>query len=130
VAPKELGEQAKNEREQISCVVRWIASPGSIKNFIDSQGESYARKIEMDLISSSGVRIYAVALSLPNLEQRISEWLYAMRCAIVHSKRTRKGKVQARLVPYSEDETIAELAAPIIQHLAILCIGKDGEVQN
>lgn len=129
VAPKELGEQAKNEREQLSCVVRWIASPGSIKNFIDSQSESYAQKIEMDLISSSGVRINAVALSLPNLEQRISEWLYAMRCGIVHSKRTRKGKVEARLVPYSEDETIAELAVPIIQHLAILCIEKDGEVQ-
>jgi len=129
VAPQELGEQAKNEREQISCVVRWIASAGSIKSFIESQDESFARKIEMDLIASSGVRINAVDLSMPKLEQRISEWLYAIRCAIVHSKKTKKGKVAARLVPYSEDETIAELAVPIIQQLAILCIEKDGEVQ-
>src|ERR1035437_8509923 len=39
VAPKELGEQAKSEREQISCVVKWVASPGSIKDFIDSRGD-------------------------------------------------------------------------------------------
>jgi hypothetical protein len=35
----------------------------------------------------------------------------------------------ARLVPYSDDENIAEIAIPIIQHLAILCIEKDGEIK-
>lgn len=128
-APKNLGEPARIEREQISCVVRWIASPGSIKKFIDAQGKSFARRIETDLIPSTGVTIKAVALSSPNLEERISEWLYAIRCAIVHSKKTRKGNAEARLVPYSEDEKLAELAIPIIQHLAILCIEKDCEVQ-
>lgn len=128
-APKELGEAAKNEREQISCVVRWIASPGALKKFIDSLGASYQKNIEADLVPSSGVKINAVTVSLPNLEQRISEWLYAIRCAIIHSKKTRRGNVGARLVPYSEDERIAELAVPIIQHLAILCIDKDREVQ-
>ena len=113
----------------MSCVVRWIATPGLIKKFIDSQGESYAKKIEKDLIPSTGSTIKAVALSSPNLEERISEWLYAIRCAIVHSKKTRKGNTEARLVPYSEDEKLAELAIPIIQHLAILCIENDGEVQ-
>jgi len=128
-APKQLGEETRNEREQIACVVRWIASPGAIKKFIDSQDESYARKIEMDLITSTGEQIKAIALSSPNLEENISQWLYAIRCAIVHSKKTRKGNIQARLVPYSADERLAELVVPIIQHLAILCIEKDGEVQ-
>jgi len=128
-APKKLGEQAKNERKQISCVVRWVASPGSIMKFIDLQGESYSKQLKRDLITSSGTKIKAVTISATNAEQRISELLYAIRCAIVHSKKTRKGSVEARIVPYSEDEKIAELVVPIIQHLAILCIEKDSEVK-
>ncbi|MFZ6772889.1 hypothetical protein ACO0LB_09230 [Undibacterium sp. SXout7W] len=126
---KELGEVAKTEREQISCVVRWVASPGDIKKFINSLDGFYKKNIEADLVTSSRVKINAVNISQPNLEQRISDWLYAIRCAIVHSKKTRKGNIEARLVPYSEDEKIAYLAVPIIQHLAILCIDRDGEVQ-
>jgi hypothetical protein len=128
-APKELGESAKNEREQISCVVRWISSPGTIKIFIESQGKSFVEKIGRDFITSSGVKINHVDLSLPNVEHKISEWLYTIRCAIVHSKKTKKGSIEARLVPYSEDEKLVILAVPIIQCMAILCIEKDGETK-
>ncbi len=128
-APKALGEAAKNEREQISCVVRWVALPEKLKSFIHLQGASYKQAIEHDLSTSSGVKVKSISVSSYNLEQDISEWLYAIRCAIVHSKKTRKGNIEARLVPYSEDENIAELAVPILQYLAILCIDTDGEIK-
>jgi hypothetical protein len=129
-APKALSETAKNEREQISCVARWVAQPGELLNFIKARGEFYIQAIENELETSSGVKIKSISISSLSLEKDISEWLYAIRCAIVHSKKTRKGNVEARLVPYSEDERIAELAVPIIQHLAILCIDRDGQVKN
>jgi hypothetical protein len=128
-APTEIMESASNEREQISCVARWVALPKTIHAFIESMPDSYAHAIENDLTTSTGVKIDSISLSSPTLEHDISQWLYSIRCAIVHSKKTRKGNTVARLVPYSDDENIAEIAIPIIQHLAILCIEKDGEIK-
>ncbi|GGY10525.1 hypothetical protein GCM10007160_42170 [Litchfieldella qijiaojingensis] len=128
-APKHLGEAARIEREQISCVLRWVADSSSLSKFIGTLGQSYIAAIEQQLSTSSGIKINAIKVSSPDLDRLISEWLYAIRCAIVHSKRTRKGNVEARLVPYSEDEEIGALAVPIVQHIAILCIDKDGEVK-
>lgn len=128
-APKHLGETAKTEREQISCVLRWVTDSSSLGQFIRTLGQSFVAAIEQELLTSSGVKIKAIKIASRDLDRAISEWLYAIRCAIVHSKKTRKGNVEARLVPYSEDEELAALAVPIVQHLAVLCIDKDGEVK-
>lgn len=127
-APQKLGETAKNEREMISCVVRYFAASYPLEAFIKSKGTNYSNDIQKELISSSGVKITALNISPSNLKQNISGWLYDIRCAIVHSKKTRKGNIESRFVPYTNDEKLVDLAVPILQQLAILCIEQDGEV--
>ena len=127
-APQKLGETAKNEREMISCVVRHFAASFSLETFVKSKGINYLNEIQKELISSTGVKIKALNISPLNLKHNISGWLYDIRCAIVHSKKTRKGNIESRFVPYTNDERLVELAIPIIQQLAILCIEEDGEV--
>lgn len=124
-APTQLGERAKNEREQISCVVRWVSANFSILNFIESKGEKYKNKVQEEMIPSSGVKINALPISPLDIERNTAKWLYDIRCAIIHSKKTIRGNVDARFVPYSNDEKLADIAIPIIQQLAILCIEKD-----
>ena len=112
----------------ISCVVRYFAASFPLETLFKSKGTNYLDEIQKELISSTGVKIKALNISPLDLKQNLSNWLYDIRCAIVHSKKTRKGNVESRFVPYSNDEKIVELAVPIIQQLAILCIEQDGEV--
>ena len=73
-APRELGEEAKNEREQISCVIRSVTAQFSLLKFIKSQGNAFEQNIQIDLVTSSGVKINALAISETNLEKRVAEW--------------------------------------------------------
>lgn len=127
-APQKIGENVKNERDMISCVVRYFTTAQYLENFIKSKGSNYCKNIQADLMTSSGVKINALNTSVANLEKNISQWLYDIRCAIIHSKKTRKGNIETRFVPYTNDEKLVELAIPIIQQIAILCIEKDGEI--
>ncbi len=121
-APIQIGETARNEREQISCVIRWSSDDLKLKNLITTLGNDFIIQIENDLVSSTGVIINAISINSSQLAIDISEWLYSIRCACIHSKKTRRGNVSARLVPYSNDEELIAIAIPIIQHLAIECI--------
>jgi hypothetical protein len=127
-APLALGERARNERQQISCVVRWISDSDSIREFINGLGQNFANRIEQNLISLNGVEIGAINIASSDLDKQISRWLYEIRCACIHSKKTRNGEVSMRFVPYSQDEDIVELSIALIQNFAILCIEKDGQV--
>lgn len=126
-APRNLGETARNERKQISCVVRWVSDTGSLQNFIRGLDQEFINRIEKDLVSVNGVKIGAIRSGSPDFDEQVARWLYEIRCACVHSKKTRNGEVSMRFVPYSQDENIVELSISIIQYLAILCIEKDGQ---
>ena len=127
-APISLGEKAKSEREQLSCVVRWVSNSDIVREFIKSFGQGFVDMLERDLVSSNGVKIGAIKIASSDLAEQVSSWLYEIRCACVHSKKTRKGKTSLRLVPYSRDEELVELSIPLIQYLAISCIEKDGQI--
>ena len=127
-APQALGERARNERKQISCVVRWISDSDSIREFINGLGQDFVNRIEQDLVSLNGGKIGAIRIVSSDLEEKVAGWLYEIRCACVHSKKTRNGEVSMRFVPYSQDEDLVELSISLVQYLAILCIEKDGQV--
>lgn len=130
-APDELGVNARTEREQISCVVQWVTSNADLAGFINNGvGDGYQEAIQRDLISSSGINVTSLALSTDNLVHEVARWLYDIRCACMHSKKTYRGSMSARFVPYSNDEDLVGLAIPIIQKLSILCIEKDGELTS
>lgn len=127
-APLNLGEKATIEREQISCVVRWITDSDKLLKFIKELGQAFIDSVEQNITSSSGVNINALSIASSDLAHNVAIWLYEIRCACVHSKKTRKGKTSARFVPYSQDEDLVGLAVPVVQMLAIACIEKDGEI--
>lgn len=128
-APEELGVRARTEREQLSAVVQWVTTNESITSFISNGvGGRYQEAIQRDLVSSSGINVTSLTLSSSNAVHEVARWLYDIRCACMHSKKTYRGKKSARFVPYSSDEDLVGLAIPIIQKLSILCIEKDGEL--
>ena len=126
-APQALGERARNERMQISCVVRRVSDSESIRKFINGLGQDFVNLIEQDLVSLNGVEIGAINIASPDLDEQVARWLYEIRCACVHSKKTRNGEVSMRFVPYSQDENIVDLSINLIQFLAISCIEEDGQ---
>jgi hypothetical protein len=108
--------------------VRWISDSDSIREFINGLGQDFVNRIEQDLVSLNGVKIGAIRIVSSDLEEKVAGWLYEIRCACVHSKKTRNGEVSMRFVPYSQDEDLVELSISLVQYLAILCIEKDGQV--
>jgi hypothetical protein len=124
-APRVLSESARSEREQISCVVRWIINESEMRKFICEIGDEYRQVLGADLNTSGGQIISGINLSNPDLLDAIAGWLYTIRCACVHSKLTRRGMTSTRLVPYTIDEDVIQAAVPLIQKLAVECIRKE-----
>ncbi len=129
--PVDLGRTARTEREQIFCVVQWVTTEAELTNFISScVADNYQGEIQKDLVSKSGVSITSLELNTGGAMSEVARWLYDIRCACMHSKKKYRGNASARLVPYSDDEDLVELAIPIIQKLSILCIEKDREFNS
>jgi len=125
-APVLLGKPAKIEVEQIKCVVELLATCDDIENFIAAQEPTLTAQLMSNMKTSSSVEIskFAPASKSDNINE-IGRWLYEIRCAIVHSKKTRKGKVTAIFEPYSSQSQNVAPALPILKWLAALCIEKD-----
>jgi hypothetical protein len=130
-APILLGKQAKVEVEQIKCVVELLATCEDIENFIGTLEPSLTAKLRSNIKSSSSVEIskFAPASKTENINE-LGRWLYEIRCAIVHSKKTRKGKTTAIFEPYSSQSQNVAPALPFLKWLAALCIEKDHKLNN
>jgi hypothetical protein len=126
-APKELGESASKEREQLSCVVRYVADAADITKFFDRVGDDYGAAIQEEIETASGQKIRSIGMEPCNIAVEVSRWIYDIRCACIHSKATRHGSLTARFVPFSNDENAVALAIPLLQWLAVRCIEKDSE---
>ena len=125
-APALLGKAAKTELEQIRCVVELLANNDQIATFVASMDGEFKKQLHLNIKTSSGIDIAGFAPSDNNdYINELGRWLYEIRCAIVHSKKTRKGKHTAIFEPYSVHTENIKLAVPIMKWLAILCIEKD-----
>lgn len=125
-APLLLNEIAKIEREQIACVIKLITTNEEIEKIIESSVKEVKSQIRQDIQTSSGIVIpgFNPATKDYNITE-LARWLYDIRCAIVHSKKTRKGKTTAAFEPYSTYVEHIKHAVPIAKWLSILCIEKD-----
>jgi len=129
-APSLLGISARFEREQLESVIKLLVSQADINLFIQTQSESQISIIQNNIPTSSSIDIQGLDLTESNLLNNLSKWLYDIRCAIVHSKKTRRGQETAIFEPYSEEATHIKIALPIIRWLSILCIKKDYTLGN
>lgn len=125
-APILVGRSAKTELEQLLCVLEILITDTGIQNFISGLGSHLSSAISSDLQTSSGVAIRGFSPAPPNGHRaELARWLYEIRCSIVHSKKTRKGKPTATFEPYSSAAKNVKIALPFVRWLSILCIEKD-----
>lgn len=129
-APAILDVSARTEKEQLEAVIKLLVTNTEINNFIKDKSESIISIMQNDIGTSSSIVIQGLNLTESDLTNSLAKWLYDIRCAIVHSKKTRKGLTTAIFEPYSEESTNIKISLPIIRWLSILCIKKDYALGN
>ena len=128
-APRILGRSASTELPQLKCVIELIATAADVENFFLKLPAPVSHAILNDLPTSSGQMILRVTHT-PDLRQDLARWLYEIRCAVVHSKKTRRGAPTPSFEPYSQSSNVVRNVIPLIQWLAVRCIEKDHDLTN
>lgn len=129
-APTLLNINARYEKEQLKAVIQFLVSEGDIKSYLTALSDDEVAELSKDITTSSNVVIDALALTSNDLISELARWLYELRCAIVHSKKTRKGQHMATFEPYSTEANQVKVALPLVKWLAIHCIKKDYTLGN
>lgn len=128
-APCQLGKDAEREKDQIKCVIELITTNTEIETFINSMDTKSLTILRSNLKTSSSIEISSFLPSDINKNiDELGRWLYQIRCAVVHSKKTRNGSETAIFKPYTPQAENMALVVPIVKWLAILCIEKDYEL--
>jgi hypothetical protein len=128
-APILLGKKATFEKAQLNCVLELLVSEDELYDFINQKEPLYKAELTKNIASSTSVEIDGFDFSNKNtVIYNLAEWLYSIRCAVVHSKKTRKGNVTAIFEPYSTESESLNISIPLIKWLAIKCIYKDNEL--
>lgn len=129
-APIIVGLTANNEKKQLESVITLIVDHNTIDTYLQTQPIEFINSISQDIITSSTINVSALDINSSNLVEALSEFLYSIRCATVHSKKTRRGQPTAIIKPYSIEANNIKIVLPIIHWLSILCIKKDYDLGN
>jgi hypothetical protein len=121
---------AQFEKKQLKAVITLLTNHLDIDMFLKSQSSSLYTDLCNDIVTSSSINISGFNIDSSDYVDELTRWLYEIRCAVVHSKKTRRGQTTAILEPYSIESNNINIAVPIIQWLAILCIKKDYSLGN
>lgn len=129
-APVLVGRLAKTELEQLMCTLEILASDSDVQSMLAALPQASRTTVFVDMPTSSGVPLKCLDGNAANLRDELARWLYDIRCAVVHSKKTRKGVSVASFEPYSNAAKNVAVAVPLVRELAIRCIEKDTALQN
>jgi hypothetical protein len=124
-APRLLARSAKTELEQLRCVIDLVTTEADVQTFLSQLDDDLLNTIHSKLQTSSGVAIQGLSAAPSSYRSEVARWLYEIRCSIVHSKRTRKGRSTSIFEPYSAAAKNVSVAMPLAKWLSILCIEKD-----
>lgn len=124
-APTLLNISARFEKEQLEAVITLLTNHLDIDTFLKGLASSQYTELCNDIVTSSSINISGFNIGSSDYINELARWLYEIRCAVVHSKKTRRGQTTAIFEPYSIESNNPNVAVPIIQWLAILCIKKD-----
>lgn len=131
-APVILGTPPlKTERENLQKVVELLTEQNELYTKLNSFSTALKSKLQNDITSSSQVKIKGLRITnRASLLNDVSNWLYGIRCAVVHSKKRRKGKIEAIFEPYSKESENITPALEVIKWLSQKCIVKDNQLSN
>lgn len=128
-APRILGRVAQAEKQQIECVLDLLVTDAEVNGFIAALPKQSASFICADLKTSSNVDIAAFNAA-NGASKDLARWLYEIRCAVIHSKKTRKGIITATFEPYTSAAQSLSNILPVIRWLAVKCIEADGSLNS
>ncbi len=123
-APVALGVEARNEKQQIDSVLRWAVPRGALLAKLHSLPSQAVVSLSQARTTSSGESVSGVNLASPDIIGEYATYIYQVRNACIHSKRTRKGLATPRIAPSTAEELILADGMPIMQWLATQCIEK------
>jgi hypothetical protein len=129
-APALLSKDARNELQQLKCVIELISTEADVSARLTSIDPDIRLVIASPLLPSVGPAISGVDLVQPSLRGEFARWLYEIRCAVVHSKKTRRGVPASSFEPYTEAAKSVSVGIEIVRWLAILCIEKDHDLTH
>lgn len=129
-APQLLSKPARTELEQLKCVLELLTTEADIAAKLASVDPAERFAIAAPLNPSVGPAILGVDLSQTSLRDDLARWLYEIRCAVVHSKKTRRGAPASSFEPYAMSSNNVRTGITIVRWLAILCTEKDNELSQ
>jgi hypothetical protein len=129
-APTLLRKNVQGELAQLRCVLELLITEADIAAKLSSVPADIRIAITSPLPTSVGPVIRGVDRSKPSLRDEFARWLYEIRCAVVHSKKTRGGSPVSGFEPYSATSNNVTVGVQIVRWLAILCIEKDYDLTN
>ncbi|MDM3122725.1 hypothetical protein OGV89_13095 [Citrobacter sp. Cf125] len=130
-APVLLGKTPTTEKINLRSVIDLITDTTNLYNFLSSSSHNLIKGLSKEIGTSSGVKISGItATNDPSLLHNLSDWIYTIRCAVVHSKKSRKGKTEAIFEPYSVEADNIVPSLEVVKWLAQQCILKDHGLAN
>lgn len=127
-APKILLMPAKFEYQMIEAVFKWAIEPSDMLSKLKSLPSHIYHNIVTDQKTSSGEVVKGLNVDAQDLLKEVSNRVYTIRNACMHSKKTRKGKPTPRYVPYTKEENILRHETVLLQWIAIKIIEKSNEL--
>jgi hypothetical protein len=125
-----LSRNARTELEQLRCVMELLTTEADLAAKLTSIDPDIRSAIASPLLPSVGPAILGVDLAQRSLRGEFARWLYEIRCAVVHSKKTRRGSPASGFEPYTAAAKSVSVGIEIVRWLAILCIEKDHDLAN
>ena len=110
-------------------MVELLVTDQEVSEFIGSLDTKEIALIKADLPTSSGIKIDKYN-DAAGAGKGLARWLYEIRCAVVHSKKTRKGQLTPTFEPYTAESQALRRVAPVIRWLAVKCVEKDSDLNS
>jgi hypothetical protein len=129
-APTLLSRTARTELEQLKCVIELLTTEAVMAAQLASLEPDVRVAITSPLVASVGPTIAGVDQAQPSLRNEFARWLYDIRCAVVHSKKTRRGSPASSFEPYTEAAKNVAVGLGMVRWLATLCIEKDHDLTH
>jgi len=126
-APQRIGASARFERDMIEAVFVWAIPGSELIDFLNQLDPEILDAITSTQTTSSGIDIQGINLSSANIIREVSNRVYEIRNACMHSKKTRKGNPTPRFVPTTKEEDILKNEFWLMHWLAVKVIEKDTE---
>lgn len=116
-----------SEKVALKQLIKHLFSDQEICDLVQQSHKDDLAQISKDLLTSSSVSIQALSIA-DNASEDIARWLYEIRCAVVHSKKSRNGQPTASFEPYSDASDLLRSVVPVIRRIADKVISIEGTV--